>query len=174
LVATGRYDPANLSSKNPDKKLLAALSRASITDFVPAAQEIIAKNKPAFDLLCSAMRQRYPDIREQIISSGRPGIYPLLVKEELNKILADVIGSGVSETTGMAKREPVLEFRLSRPKSVHCSFCGHGPDEGAFVITGTIDGMLKAFRSHVERFHPAGGDINQAAARTVRKLTEGK
>jgi hypothetical protein len=59
-------------------------------DFVPAAQEIIAKNRPAFDLLCSAMRQRYPDIREKIISSGHPGIYPLLVKEELDEILADV------------------------------------------------------------------------------------
>jgi hypothetical protein len=73
----------------------------------------------------------------------------------------------------MAKREPVLEFRLSSPKSFHCSFCGHGPDEGAFVITGTISELIKAFKSHVERHHPAGEDFSQTAARTVKQATEG-
>jgi len=74
----------------------------------------------------------------------------------------------------MAKREPVLEFGLSNPKSFHCSFCGHGPDEGAFVITGTIEEMIKAFKSHVERHHPAGEDFSQSAARIAEEGTEGK
>lgn len=72
----------------------------------------------------------------------------------------------------MAKREPVLEFRLSKPEQFHCSFCGHAPDEGAFVARGEIEELVKAFKSHVEEHHPKGEDFSQAAARIVREATE--
>jgi hypothetical protein len=72
----------------------------------------------------------------------------------------------------MTKPEPILEFRLSRPKSFHCSFCGHKKDEGAFVITGGVAELLDAFKTHVETFHPAAEDFSQAAARTVKEATE--
>jgi hypothetical protein len=72
----------------------------------------------------------------------------------------------------MAKREPILEFRLSRPGSFHCSFCGHRQDEGAFDIRGDVADLLEAFKAHIERFHPAGEDFSQAAARIVREATE--
>jgi hypothetical protein len=61
----------------------------------------------------------------------------------------------------MAKPEPVLEYRLSRPGSFHCSFCGRRQDEGAFVITGEVAALLDAFEEHVERFHPAGEDFSR-------------
>ncbi len=90
LVATGDYNRANHSPRNADKKMLAKLTSADITDFLQPAQEIISRNKRAYDKLCATMRERYPKVRERIISSGQPGIYPLLSKEELDKILAGV------------------------------------------------------------------------------------
>ena len=72
----------------------------------------------------------------------------------------------------MAKKEPVLEFRISSPRSFHCSACGNGPDEGAFVITGEVQDLIAAFRSHVQDFHSKGEDFNQAAFRVVRESTK--
>jgi hypothetical protein len=89
VVVTGGYDPANLNASSPDKKMVSLLSRSSIRDFIPAAQEIIAGNRKAFDRLCSAIRDRYPEIKERIISSAQPGTYALLVKEDLDTILAE-------------------------------------------------------------------------------------
>jgi hypothetical protein len=56
----------------------------------------------------------------------------------------------------MAKREPILAFRLSHPESFHCSLCEPDNDEGTFIITGEVSDLLVAFKMHVERFHPAG------------------
>ena len=72
----------------------------------------------------------------------------------------------------MAKKEPVLEFKLSRPDSFHCSLCGNRLDEGAFVADGEVKDLLDSFSQHVASFHPAGEDFSQAAARTVREATE--
>lgn len=94
VVATGVYDRANLDPRNPDKKVVRTLAGAGLTDFLQPAQEIIARNKQAFERLCSALRERYPDVRDQIVSSREPGTYPLLVKEDLDKILAGVTPSG--------------------------------------------------------------------------------
>jgi hypothetical protein len=71
----------------------------------------------------------------------------------------------------MAK-EPVLEFRLSRPTLFHCSSCGNHQDEGAFVPRGEIEQLIEAFADHVRRYHSAGEDFSQAAARIVREATE--
>ncbi|MGO9274958.1 MAG: hypothetical protein ACLQOO_32800 [Terriglobia bacterium] len=60
--------------------------------------------------------------------------------------------------------EPVLEFRLSRRESFHCSFCGTKPDEGAFVVTGKISDLIAAFEAHVEQYHSKGEDFSQAGA----------
>jgi len=90
LVATGEYDRGNLSPGNADKKMVSMLSSVGITDFLQPAQDIIVRNSQGFYHLCSALRKKYPRVREQIISSGRPGIYPLLSKEELDKVLAGV------------------------------------------------------------------------------------
>jgi hypothetical protein len=73
----------------------------------------------------------------------------------------------------MARKEPILEFKLSSPQSFHCSACGNGPDEGAFVITGEVKDLISAFRSHVQDFHSKGEDFNQAAFRVVRESTKG-
>jgi hypothetical protein len=94
VVATGVYDRANLGPRNPDKRVVQMLGGAGLTDFLQPAQEIIANNRKAFHLLCSAIRERYPDVREQIISRGEPGIYPLLVKQDLDRILAELTLSG--------------------------------------------------------------------------------
>jgi len=91
VVAAGVYDRANLDPRNPDKKLVRTLAGAALTDFLQPAQD--ARNKQAFDRLCSALRERYPDVRDQIVSSGEPGTYPLLVKEDLDEILAGVTPS---------------------------------------------------------------------------------
>lgn len=90
LVATGEYDRVNLNPENPDNKMVSMLSSVGITDFLQPAQDIIVRNRRAFDHLCSAMRKRYPRVCEQIISSGRPGIYSLLSKEELDEALEKV------------------------------------------------------------------------------------
>jgi hypothetical protein len=71
----------------------------------------------------------------------------------------------------MAKAEPILQYRTSRPGSFHCSLCGNRQDEGAFVITGDIAALIDAFEEHAERFHPQGEDFSQAAARIVRDAT---
>jgi len=71
----------------------------------------------------------------------------------------------------MAK-EPILTFILSKPDKFHCSFCGHGPDEGAFTLDGHVRDLIAAFEAHVERYHPKGEDFSQAAARIVREATE--
>jgi hypothetical protein len=60
----------------------------------------------------------------------------------------------------MAEKEPVLEFRLSRPNCFHCSFCGNTPDEGAFVLTGKVADLIEAFKAHVEEYHPKGEDFS--------------
>jgi hypothetical protein len=65
----------------------------------------------------------------------------------------------------MAKKEPVLEFRLSRPDSFHCSFCGTKPDEGAFVATREITDLIAAFKTHVEQYHPKGEDFSRTPTR---------
>jgi formylmethanofuran dehydrogenase subunit C len=74
----------------------------------------------------------------------------------------------------MAKIEPLLEFRLSRPDSFHCSFCGTKPDEGAFVVTGEISDLVAAFKAHVERYHPEGEDFSQTAPRIVGEALGGE
>jgi hypothetical protein len=76
----------------------------------------------------------------------------------------------------MAKREPILELRLSNPKSFHCSFCRVHGLEGMFVATGegTVSDLVAAFEDHVQQFHTAGEDFSQAAARIVREATEGR
>jgi hypothetical protein len=65
----------------------------------------------------------------------------------------------------MAKEEPILEFRLSRPQSFHCSFCGYTPDEGAFVTTGEVSDLIGAFRSHVEEYHSKGENFSPKVTR---------
>jgi len=90
LVATGGFDRANLSPLSADQKILATLTSTDITGFLQPAQEIISRNKRAFDSLCAATRERYPKVREQIISSRRLGLYPLLSKEDLDKLLGGV------------------------------------------------------------------------------------
>jgi hypothetical protein len=74
----------------------------------------------------------------------------------------------------MAKKEAVLEYRLSRPDSFHCSLCGHRQDEGAFVASGDVKDLLDSFSNHVASYHPTGEDFSQAAARIVREATEDK
>jgi len=61
----------------------------------------------------------------------------------------------------MEKREPVLEFRLSRPGRFHCSFCRSVADEGAFSPTGDVEVLLAEFKEHVDRCHHAGEDFSQ-------------
>jgi hypothetical protein len=94
VVGKGTYDHVNLKPGNPDKLVVRALAGAGLTDFLEPAKEIIQRNRKAFDRLCSALRERYPAVREQIISSGQPGIYALLDKEDLDKILAGVTPTG--------------------------------------------------------------------------------
>ena len=72
----------------------------------------------------------------------------------------------------MAKREPILELRLSRPDSLHCSFCRVHGLEGMFVATGTVSDLVAAFEDHVQQFHADGEDFSQAAARIVREATK--
>ena len=74
----------------------------------------------------------------------------------------------------MVKREPVLELRLSNPKSFHCSFCRVRGLEGMFVATGdgTVSDLVAAFEDHVQQFHSKGEDFSQAAVRIVKKATE--
>jgi len=64
----------------------------------------------------------------------------------------------------MAKREPVLEFRLSKLNQFHCSFCGDVLDEGTFVAHGEVDKLIEAFKDHVAQYHLRGEDFSQAAA----------
>lgn len=92
VVARGIYDPTNLDPRNPDNVVVRILAGvgAEPTDFLQAAKEVIDKNRQAFDRLCLALIERYPAVRAQIISIGQPGIYALLVKENLDKILAEV------------------------------------------------------------------------------------
>jgi hypothetical protein len=73
----------------------------------------------------------------------------------------------------MAK-EPILTFVLSKPDKFHCSFCGHGPSEGAFSIDTDVSELIEAFKEHVQTHHPKGEDFSQAAARIVRQATENK
>jgi hypothetical protein len=83
----------------------------------------------------------------------------------------------------MEMREPVLEYRLSRPRRFHCSLCGFGPGEGTFVVVGDIADLLECFKLHVEQFHSRGEDfspktkprreeVEQAAAPAVRGATD--
>jgi hypothetical protein len=71
----------------------------------------------------------------------------------------------------MAKKEAVLEYRLSIPNSFHCSLCGHGIDEGAFVTRGTIGDLIAGFKRHVGRYHTKD-DAGQAVARILREATK--
>jgi len=106
-IERGFYDPVNLKPGNPDKDVVRTLASAGLTDFLEPARKIIEKNKSAFDRLCSALRERYPVVRQQIISSGQPGIYILLDKEDLDKILGEVTPTGKAKAPpkrSMAKR----------------------------------------------------------------------
>jgi len=77
----------------------------------------------------------------------------------------------VWETVRVAKKEAVLEYRLSSPNSFHCSLCGHGLDEGTFVTSGRVGDLIAAFREHVGREHTKE-DASQAAVRVVREATK--
>jgi len=78
------------------------------------------------------------------------------------------LGAELRNDRVVLKREPVLEFRLSRPDSFHCSFCGSKPDEGLFVVTAEISDLIAAFKAHVERYHSEGEDFSRTGARIVR------
>lgn len=90
VITTGEYDRANLDPQSADRIILADVSSADIADFLAHAEVAIKRNRQAYDDLCMAMRERYPTVREQIISSGRPGTYTLLAANELNSILVGV------------------------------------------------------------------------------------
>ena len=118
VVATGVYDRANLDPRNPDKRVVHVLASAGLTDFLQPAQEIIVKNKEAFDALCSAIRERYPEIKARIISSAQPGIYPLLVTEDLDKILAGVtLTVRAKPSRKRSRAKPSSKAKPSRTRS---------------------------------------------------------
>lgn len=122
VVATGAYDRANLAPLNPDIVFIRRLAGvgAGLTDFVQQAKRIIGKNRRTFDRLCSALRERYPDVRRQIVSNGKPAIYPLLIKEDLDKILADISLTGDTKPSikrSSARRSREIATPRKRPKA---------------------------------------------------------
>jgi len=66
-------------------------------------------------------------------------------------------------------KEPILEFKLSKPDKFHCSFCRDVGDEGAFTLTTSVARLVADFRGHVQRYHSKGEDFNQAAFRAVQE-----
>jgi hypothetical protein len=66
-------------------------------------------------------------------------------------------------------KEPILQFKLSKADEFHCSACIDVADEGAFTLDTSVSDLVRAFKSHVQKYHSKGEDFNQAAFRAVQE-----
>ena len=82
----GWHNCANEGATSADRTLLATLTTRDIMEFVPAAKEIIHKNRRVFRQLCSRMNLRHPEVRKLIEQSNHDGVFVLVTKAEIEEL----------------------------------------------------------------------------------------